>query len=264
MSIEVDLHGRVALVTGGTRGIGRGIAEVLLEAGATVVVCSRSVAEPPAGATHRTCDVRDPESVAELVDGVLADHDRLDIVVNNAGGAPYAPAAEASPRLHEKVVGLNLVAPLLVSQVAHRAMAERGGGVILNVSSIGATRPSPGTAAYGAAKAGLDALTTSLAQEWGTDGVRVNAIDVGLVRTPDTADHYGGDTTVAAIERTIPLGRMADPREVGRVAAFLASDLASYVTGACVACHGGGEPPVFLHIVQSGPAGSATEEKEHQ
>lgn len=251
MPLTIDLADRVALVTGGTRGIGRGIAEVLLEAGATVVVCSRSDAEPPTGATHRTCDVRDADSVAALLDGIVAEHGRLDVVVNNAGGAPYVPAAEASPRLHEKVVGLNLVSPLLVSQTAHRVMASSGGGTIVNVSSVSAQRPSPGTAAYGAAKAGLDALTTSLAQEWGPDGVRVNAIDVGLVRTPDTTDHYGGDDTVAAIEDTIPLGRMADPHEVGRVAAFLASDLASYVTGACVACHGGGEPPVFLHIVQS-------------
>ena len=86
--------------------------------------------------------------------------------------------------------------------------------------------------------------------EWGPK-VRVNAIDVGLVRTPDTADHYGGDTTVAAIERTIPAGRMADIGEIGRVVAFLASDLASYVSGASVACHGGGEQPVFLYLAQN-------------
>lgn len=261
MVLELDLTGRVALVTGGTRGIGRGIAEVLLEAGATVVVCSRSEAEPPPGASHRVCDVRDPESVDALLDGIVVDHGRLDVVVNNAGGAPYSPAADASPRFHQKVVDLNLVSPLLVSQAAHRVMAPADGGAIVNVSSIGAQRPSPGTAAYGAAKAGLDALTASLAQEWGGAGVRINAIDVGLVRTADTADHYGGDDTVAAIERTIPLGRMADPTEVGKVAAFLASDLASYVTGACVACHGGGEPPVFLHIVQSASTGSTAENR---
>lgn len=252
MPITVDLAGRVALVTGGARGIGRGISEVLLEAGATVVTCGRSDAEPPAGATHRTCDVREPESVEALVAGVVADHGRLDVVVNNAGGSPYAPAAEASPRFHDKIVGLNLMAPLLVSQAANRVMqAQPTGGAIVNISSVSATRPSPGTAGYGAAKAGLDALTGSLAQEWGPK-VRVNAVDVGLVRTADTADHYGGDATVAEIERTIPLGRMADLPEIGRVVAFLASDLASYVSGATVACHGGGEQPVFLYIAQNG------------
>jgi NAD(P)-dependent dehydrogenase (short-subunit alcohol dehydrogenase family) len=253
MSLAIDLTGRVALVTGGTRGIGRGVAEVLLAAGATVVVCSRSEAEPPDGATHRTCDVRDPESAAALVDGIVADHGRLDVVVNNAGGAPYAMAADASPRFHQKVVDLNLVALLHVSQAANRAMQAQGSGAIINVSSVSAGRPSPGTAAYGAAKAGVDALTSSLAQEWGP-AVRVNAIDVGLVRTPDSADHYGGDDTVAAIERTIPLARMADVSEIGRVAAFLASDLASYVSGARVACHGGGEQPVFLYIAQNAAA----------
>jgi NAD(P)-dependent dehydrogenase (short-subunit alcohol dehydrogenase family) len=223
---------------------------VLLEAGAAVVTCGRTEATPPAGAEHRLCDVRDPEAVAALVGGIVADHGRLDIAVNNAGGAPYAEAASASPRFHDSILGLNLTAALTVGQAANRVMQQQdAGGVIVNISSVSGTRPSPGTAAYGAAKAGLDSLTGSLAMEWGPR-VRVNAIDVGLVRTADTADHYGGDATVAAIEATIPAGRMADVAEIGRVVAFLASDLASYVSGARVACHGGGEQPVFLHIVQ--------------
>ncbi len=261
MSLQLDLAGRVALVTGGARGIGRGITEVLLEAGATVVTCGRSDATPPAGARHRLCDVRDAASVDALVAGIAEEFGRLDVVVNNAGGAPYALAAEASPRFHDKIIGLNLMSALLVSQAANRVMQDQPtGGSIINISSVSGLRPSPGTAAYGAAKAGLDSLTTSLAQEWGPK-VRVNAIDVGLVRTADTADHYGGDDTVAAIERTIPLGRMADVAEVGRVAAFLASDLASYVSGAQLACHGGGEQPVFLHIAQNAAPIKAEENK---
>ncbi|MCL2543750.1 MAG: SDR family oxidoreductase [Nocardioidaceae bacterium] len=251
MALSIDLSGRVALVTGGARGIGRGISEVLIAAGATVITCARSEADPPAGATHRLCDVRDPEAVAALVDAIAQEHGRLDVVVNNAGGAPYAEAATASPRFHDKVLALNLAAPLNVAQAANRVMqGQAGGGAIVNISSVSATRPSPGTAAYGAAKSGLDSLTGSLAIEWGPK-VRVNAIDVGMVRTADTADHYGGDETVAAIERTIPAGRMADIAEIGNVVAFLASDLASYVSGASVACHGGGEQPVFLHIAQN-------------
>ncbi|GAB3263924.1 SDR family oxidoreductase [Nocardioides dilutus] len=248
MALALDLSGRVVLVTGGTRGIGRGITDAFLSAGATVVTCSRSDVEPVAGTTHVVCDVRDPEAVGVMVEDIVEAHSRLDVLVNNAGGAPSAPAATASPRFHDRIVGLNLLSPLLVSQAANAVMQrEQRGGAIVNISSISAHRPAPTIAAYGAAKAGLDALTRSLAMEWGPK-VRVNAIDVGLCRTEQTDDHYGDDARVAAIERTIPVGRMARPDEVGNVAVFLASDLASYVSGARVACDGGGEPPVFLHI----------------
>jgi len=246
MSITIDLSGRVVLVTGGSQGIGAGIARRFVDAGATVVTCARRpVAEAAPGTEHRTCDVRDADDVAVLVDGVVADHGRLDVVVNNAGGAPYALAADASDRFHEKIVGLNLLGPLAVARAAYAVMREQeSGGAIINVSSISASRPSPGTASYGAAKAGVNSLTTSLAQEWGPR-VRVNSIDVGLCRTENTADHYGGDEQVRRIERTIPLGRMAEPAEIGDVAVFLASPMASYVSGAHVGCHGGGEPPIF-------------------
>ena len=248
MPLALDLTDRVVLVTGGTRGIGLGITRSFLAAGATVVTCSRSAVEPVPGTTHVVCDVRDPDAVSAMVDQVVATHGRLDVLVNNAGGAPSTDAATASPRFHEKIVGLNLLSPLLVSQAANAVMqAQESGGSIVNISSISAHRPAPTIAAYGAAKAGLDALTRSLGVEWGPK-VRVNAIDVGLCRTEQTDDHYGDDERVAAIERTIPLGRMATPAEVGQVAVFLASDLASYVSGARIACDGGGEPPVFLHI----------------
>lgn len=251
MSLQLDLSGRVALVTGGSQGIGAGIARVLVAAGAHVVTCARSAVETPApGTTHLRCDVRDPEAVTAMVAAVVATHGRLDILVNNAGGSPYALAADASPRFLDKILGLNLTAPLLVAQAVNAVMQQQDtGGAVVNISSVSALRPSPGTAAYGAAKAGVDSLTRSLAVEWGPK-VRVNTVDVGLCRTEQTADHYGGDATVAAIESTIPLGRMAAPEEVGNVVCFLASDLASYVSGASVECHGGGEPPVFLHVVQ--------------
>ena len=236
MALSLDLTGKVVLVTGGTRGIGRGITSAFLSAG-----------EPVPGSTHRVCDVRDAEAVTALVDAVVAEHGRLDVLVNNAGGAPSTDAATASPRFHDKILALNLSAPLVLAQAANRVMQEQGSGAIINISSISAHRPAPTIAAYGAAKAGLDSLTRSLAMEWGPR-VRVNAIDVGLCRTEQTDDHYGDDARVAAIEATIPLGRMATPTEVGNVAVFLASDLASYVSGARVTCDGGGEPPVFLHI----------------
>src|SRR6478736_2755093 len=189
MTLAVDLSGRVALVTGGTRGIGLGITRALVDAGATVVTCSRSEVEPVPGSTHRVCDVRDPEAVHALVSSL----ERLDILVNNAGGAPAADAATASPRFHDKIVGLNLLAPLVCAQAANAVMqTQETGGAIVNISSISAGRPAPTIAAYAAAKAGLDSLTKSLAMEWGPR-VRVNAVDVGLCRTAATDDHYGGD-----------------------------------------------------------------------
>lgn len=242
----IDLTDRVALVTGGTKGIGAAIAATLVAAGARVVTCSRSsLAQPAPGVDHLECDVRDPEAVRAMVADVVTAWGRLDIAVNNAGGAPYAAAADASPRFHDRVVALNLMGPLALAQAANEVMQRSGGGAIVNVSSVSALRPSPGTAAYGAAKAGLDSLTRSLAMEW-APRVRVNAVNVGLCRTELTGDHYGTDDDVAEIERTIPLGRMARPAEVANVVAFLASDLASYVSGASIACHGGGEPPAFL------------------
>jgi len=244
--MDLGLRDRVCVLTGSTAGVGLEAARMLVAEGARVVTCSRTPVE--GAGDHHVCDVRDPEAVRALVGAVVAEHGRLDVLVNNAGGAPATDAATASPRFHESVVGLNLLSPLLVAQAANAVMQQQdSGGSIVNISSISAHRAAPTIAAYGAAKAGLDSLTRSLAMEWGPR-VRVNAVDVGLCRTAATDDHYGGDVRVAAIERTIPLGRMADPVEVGRVAVFLASDLASYVSGARVACDGGGEPPVFLHI----------------
>ncbi|MGN6781779.1 MAG: SDR family oxidoreductase [Marmoricola sp.] len=249
MPLSLDLDGRVALVTGGSRGIGRGIAATLARAGATVVTCARSAVEDPLpGTTHLPCDVRDADAVGDLVARIVTEHGRLDVLVNNAGGAPPAEAATASPRFHDRIIALNLTAPLLVAQAANGVMqGQASGGSIVNISSISAHRPAPTIAAYAAAKAGLESLTRSLAMEWAPK-VRVNAIEVGLCRTEQTDSHYGDDDRVSRIEATIPLGRMADPEEVGAVAAFLASDLASYVSGASVGCHGGGEPPVFLQV----------------
>ena len=245
MSITIDLSGQVALVTGGSRGVGRGISERLVDAGATVAVAGRTEPDSrPDGMTFHPADVRDPDACAALVDGVLAAHGRLDVLVNNAGGSPAAAAADASPRLSAKVVDLNLMAALHLSREARRAMDT---GVIINVTSMSGMRASPGTAAYGAAKAGLLNLTQTLAVEWAPE-VRVCAVSAGVVRTEGFDDYYGGPQG-EAIEASIPLGRAATPADVGDAVVFLASPMAAYVSGANLVLHGGGEELVLYGLL---------------
>jgi len=251
MRDAIDMTGKVAIVTGGGRGVGRGITTRLLEAGAEVVICGRNEPESLPSAEGRTAvfiaaDVREPEQIDRVIALATGRFGRLDLLVNNAGGAPPADAATASPRFSEAILRLNLIAPLVFAQKANAWMqTQEDGGCILNISSVSAVRPSPGTAAYGAAKAGLLSLTTSLAVEWAPK-VRVNAIVAGLIRTEQASLHYGNEAGIAAVAATIPLGRMGEPADVGDACLFLASKLASYVSGAALLVHGGGERPAFL------------------
>lgn len=234
----LDFTGKVVLVTGGTRGIGAGIAQRFVSRGATVEVCGRADA-----------DVRDPEQVDGLITTVVQRHGWLDVVVNNAGGSPTADAATASPRFHAKVIELNLIAPLHVAQRANAVMQEQeSGGSIIMIGSVSGSRPSPGTAAYGAAKAGLRHLATTLAVEW-APRVRVNTVVAGLVRKESSDPHYGD--ALDEVAATIPLGRMATPDDVADACLYLASPLSAYVTGATLDLHGGGERPAYLAAVRA-------------
>ena len=246
MAVSFDLSGRVVLVTGGARGVGDGIVATFLAAGATVEICGRTrPADGGRDVRFTQVDVREPEQVQGWLAGVGERHGRLDVVVNNAGGAPYAPFAEASPRFHRKISDLNFLAAAYVLQAAHPLLQATPGSSAVNVTSISARRPSPGTAVYGAAKAALESLTTSLAVEW-APAVRVNAVSCGLVATPGSDDHYGDPAQRDAVARTIPRGQFASPAEVGQACLLLASPLASHVTGAVLNVDGGGEWPAFL------------------
>jgi NAD(P)-dependent dehydrogenase (short-subunit alcohol dehydrogenase family) len=254
-----DFQSQVVLVTGGTKGIGRGIAEGFLAAGATVVVCGRNL--PDAAPTYQgrtaeclACDVRVAVAVRALVQGIVQRHGRLDVLVHSAGGSPAADAATVSPRFHEGVIRLNLTAALHTAQAANAAMQQQAaGGVIVLIGSVSALRPSPGTAAYGAAKAAVLSLATSLAVEWAPK-VRVVVVSPGLVRTEQSALHYGDANGIAAVGATIPLGRMAEPDDVAQACLFVASPRASYLSGTNVLLHGGGEKPAFLDAAKAGAA----------
>ena len=249
----------VVLVTGGTKGIGRDIAKAFLTEGCEVVVCARNAPAtlPAAGgrqASFLACDVREAEALKALVAQVVQAHGRLDVLVNNAGGAPMASAATASPRFHEGVLRLNLMGPLHAAQAANAQMQQQAeGGVIVFIGSVSGLRPSPGTAAYGAAKAAVVSLVSSLAVEWAPK-VRVVAVSPGMVLTEQSHLHYGNDEGIAAVAATVPAGRLATGADVAQACLWVSSPQASYFSGGNLVLHGGGEKPAFLAAAQPAPA----------
>jgi len=252
------MSGKVVIVTGAARGVGRGIVDRFLECGADVIVCDIKGPDAPITAGGREAlyldaDITDVDQIDKVV-GLATDRfGHLDVLINNAGGTPPVEAATASPRLHERIIRLNLISLINFCQRANTVMqAQENGGIIINMASVSGVRPSPGTAAYGAAKAGVINLTASLAIEWAPK-VRLNAISAGMILTEAARAHYGDAEGVAAISATVPLGRLAMPEDVGDVCLFLASPLASYITGASILMHGGGERPAFLAAAKNVP-----------
>ncbi len=247
----LDFSGKAVLVTGGTKGLGREIALTFLRAGADVLVCARNEPTEPVAANGReaafvAADVRDAEQVRAVVQACVDRFGRLDVLVNNAGGAPLADSATVSPRFNDKIVALNLMAPILFAQAAHPVMsAQDGTGVIINISSVSGLRANPLGVAYGAAKAGLGNVAQTLAHEWGPK-IRVLTVAVGLIVTEDTTVAYGDEAGVRAVGDTIALKRMGEPDEVADVVLFLASPLARWMSGTTVEVHGGGERPAYL------------------
>jgi NAD(P)-dependent dehydrogenase (short-subunit alcohol dehydrogenase family) len=243
-----ELAGKVALVTGATRGIGRAIAEGLAAAGATVVVSSRKADACRATAEEITkatgvaavplaLHVGNWETIEPAIDRVYADLGRLDVLVNNAGIAPLAPTlASVSETLFDKTIEVNLKGPFRLMAVAGARMAAAGGGSIVNISSIGALRPSPAEAMYAAAKNGLNALTMAFAQEYAPH-VRVNCVMPGAFAT-EMADEWDEDFVGKVVDR-LPAGRLGRPEELVGLVVHLAGDAAGYTTGALIPVDGG-------------------------
>jgi NAD(P)-dependent dehydrogenase (short-subunit alcohol dehydrogenase family) len=247
---SIDLTGRVALVTGGTRGIGLAIARALARAGARLVVSSRK----REAVDQVTTELRDAghdatpipahrghvEEARSLDDRAVEHYGALDIVVNNAATNPvYGPIAEASDELFDKIMAVNVKGPFEIAKRALPHLAARGRGSIINIASIGGISPEPGLGVYSVSKAALISLTKALAKEWGAQGVRVNAIAPGFIRTHFSSALWTNDEVMRTVLARTPLPRIAEPEEVASLALFLASDAASFCTGAVYMADGG-------------------------
>ena len=234
------LEGRSAVVTGGARGIGAAIADRLAAAGATVVVGDLIESD-----THdsRILDVSDEGQIDAFVAGVVADHGRLDIVVNNAGIMFETPIDEQDLDSWNRMLAINLTGPMLMSKHAAPHLAEHGVGSIVNIGSLEGDACNPAHAAYAATKAGVHGLTRATAIDLGPQGTRCNAIAPGWIDTPLNASyvdtHPDRDLVIAELAKLHPIGRVGDTTDVGDVAVWLASDESRFVTGQVITVDGG-------------------------
>jgi dehydrogenase/reductase SDR family protein 4 len=249
---QFSLEGRVAIITGGSRGIGQAIAEGFAEMGAKVVLASRKAEaleevrkgiEAAGGEafvipTH----MGDMEGINRLVQGTLDKYGTIDILVNNAATNPiFCGTSEVEEPAFDKIMEVNVKGLFFLSQQVGKVMCEKGSGSVVNISSEAAFCPTTFLGVYSMSKSAVNMLTKVFAQEWGPKGVRVNAIAPGLVKTHFSEALWGNEAILQAALTSIPLGRMAEPDEMVGLAIFLASDASKYVTGQVVLIDGGRE-----------------------
>jgi 3-oxoacyl-[acyl-carrier protein] reductase len=246
---QFSVEGRTAVVTGASRGIGRSIAERFAADGASIGICSRTLADVEAVADEINescgeervfpveCDVRDREAVEELIAATENAFGPVDLLVNNAGGNFVSEFQEISENGWQTIVDINLNGTYRCTQVAAESMCDRGGGEVINLSSIAGQGSSPGESVYGAAKAAVADLTKTLATEYAEDGVRVNCIAPGLIQTPGVADVLGHDADDLP-ERAETDRHLGRPDEVADLAQFLASSASSFLNGETVTARG--------------------------
>ncbi|KRP19352.1 MAG: short-chain dehydrogenase [SAR86 cluster bacterium BACL1 MAG-121022-bin58] len=252
---KINFKNKTVIITGGTKGIGLEITKTFLRLDANVVVLarnkpSRKIQAKGNAGVYIECDIRSLESIDNALKTIKSEYKTLDILVNNAGGAPLVDSISASPKFHQAIIDLNLMAPLNVSQkVGRLMMKQKTISNIINISSVTATRPTPGSAAYGAAKGALVNLTKTLAIEWAPK-IKVNAIIVGYIQTENSLLHYGSKSEINKVAKTIPLKRMGKPQDIANACIFFASPLAEWITGAALEVHGGGETPSYLDVAK--------------
>ncbi len=235
------LAGRRVIVTGAARGIGQAVTTLFADEGARVAALDlRAMTAPPAGLSFDV-DLCDPDAVAATMQAAIDGLGGLDILVNTAAAVTPGATAETLPlSAWAEALAVNLTAPFLTCRAAIPAMRTGGGGAIVNIGSVFGLRPAPEAVAYCATKGGLVQLTRALARDHAGDGIRVNILSPGTVRTERLADFYGsmaaGD---AALAPAHPVGRIADPNEIAEAALFLASDASGFVTGTDLVIDGG-------------------------
>ncbi len=245
-----DLTGKVAIVTGASRGIGESMARGLAEFGAKVVIASRKQEDVDLVATSMindgmdvlpiACHVGNEDLLHNLVNKTIEKYGGVDILINNAATNPvYAPIEEMSSELFDKMMNINVKAAFTLSNLCFKSMKERGGGSIIHISSVEGTKPSPGLSLYSINKAALIMLSKSQAKEWGMYKVRSNVICPGLVKTKFSSALWSNKEILNHWNENIPLNRMADPEEMVGLALFLASNASSYCTGASFTADGG-------------------------
>ncbi|NNF36929.1 MAG: glucose 1-dehydrogenase [Saprospiraceae bacterium] len=250
ISGKFNLEDKVAIVTGASKGIGRHISEGLAQYGCKVIVSSRnqeSVDEVAAGikdagyeATGIACHVGREDQITSLVEQTVATYGGVDILINNAATNPvYGPINDATGLLFDKIMNTNVRAPFLLSNLCYPIMKSRGGGSIINISSVEGLKPGMGLGVYSVSKAALIMLTQNQAKEWGKDKIRSNNISPGLIKTKFSESLWTNDALMGFIKQQLPLGRIATPDEITGLALYLASDASSYCTGANFTADGG-------------------------
>ncbi len=250
MMTKFNLKGKIAIVTGSSKGIGKSIARLFAENGATVVISSRkqeacdSVAEEFRSegwnAVAIACHVGDAEDRKALVDKTVAQLGGVDVLVNNAGTNPvFGPIEEAGESVFDHIMNVNVKAPWDLANRCIESMKKRGGGSIINISSVEGETPEKGLGIYSVSKAAVSMLTKSQAKEWGKYGIRVNAISPGLIKTKFSAALWTNPEIMKEIESSSPLGRMGDPEEMAYIALLLASEAGSFITGSIMVADGG-------------------------
>jgi NAD(P)-dependent dehydrogenase (short-subunit alcohol dehydrogenase family) len=247
----LSLKDKIALVSGGSRGIGKAIARTFAEAGASVVISGRKlpgleeaaaeIEEAGGTALPLVAHSRKPEELQHLVATTLREFGRLDILVNNAAANPVMkPLVEIDEEVFDLIMATNLKGYFLLSQLAARQMIQQGGGSILNISSVGGVSPDKGLGVYCVSKAAINMLTRALALELGEHNIRVNALAPGVVKTRFSQALWSNEELMAREMAHTPLGRIAEPEETARLALAVVSDAASYVTGQIIVMDGGG------------------------